>query len=295
MLTVSFSAIVLSLGCGVGFAAADYFRKAVPDACPNALVLFYFMAGQIPILAAWLAFTGEVRLTTAYWIPGMADVALGLAANLFFVAAVRRSPLSLMIPLLALVPVLTTGTGAVVLGEVPTLRQMSGTLLIVAGLLALYMPHGDGARLGASWQALRREAGAPFMLGTAVAWSLTPVFDKLCVNASSVPMHGLIQVMAIMAVSGIWMIALSGVRGLIPPPGSAVPLAGAAISAGLGYGLQLASYQATMVAVVEGLKRVTGLLAALMVGRIMFAEPITRPKVIGVAILAVGVPLILIG
>ena len=68
-----------------------------------------------------------------------------------------------------------------------------------------------------------------------------------------------------------------------------------AISAGLGYGLQLAAYQTTMVAVVEGLKRVTGLLAALVVGRIMFAEPITKSKIVGVGILAIGVPLILFG
>jgi multidrug transporter EmrE-like cation transporter len=47
--------------------------------------------------------------------------------------------------------------------------------------------------------------------------------------------------------------------------------------------------------VVEGLKRVTGLLASLVVGRIMFAEPLTKPKLIGIAILAVGVPLILFG
>jgi drug/metabolite transporter (DMT)-like permease len=295
MLTVSVSAILLSLGCGIGFAGADYFRKAVPAACPNALVLFYFMAGQIPILALALAVSGDVRMTSGYWLPGVVDVALGIGANLMFVVAVRRSALSLMIPLLALVPVLTTAAAALVLGEIPSLSQISGTGLIVIGLFALYMPHGEGASLTAAWRALRGEPGVPPMLITTIAWSLTPVFDKLCINAASVSMHGLIQVIAICALSGVWVMMVRGPRGLVPPSGSSLPLAGAAIAAGLGYGLQLAAYQATMVAVVEGLKRVTGLLAALVVGRIMFGEAMTKPKIIGVAILAIGVPLILFG
>jgi drug/metabolite transporter (DMT)-like permease len=293
MLTVSFSAILLSLGCGIGFAASDYFRKAVPAACPNALVLFYFVGGQIPILAGWLMFSGDARFTAAYWLPGVVDIGLGVGANLMFIAAVRRSPLSLMIPLLALVPVLTTVTGAVVLSEIPSLRQVSGTALIVAGLFVLYLPQGEGLRVGAAWRAIRQEPGVPLMLMTTLAWSLTPVFDKLCIAASSVPMHGLIQVIAIWGISGVWVVAVHGWRGLKPPPGSAGPLAGAALSAGLGYGLQLAAYQAAMVAVVEGLKRVTGLLSALVVGRMMFAEPMTTPKILGIIVLAIGVPLIL--
>jgi|APGre2960657468_1045069.scaffolds.fasta_scaffold00920_2 drug/metabolite transporter (DMT)-like permease len=295
MLTVSLSAILLSLGCGIGFAGADYFRKAVPATCPNPLVLFYFIGGQIPILALVVALSDDVRMTSGYWLPGVVDVALGIGANLMFVAAVRRSPLSMMIPLLALVPVLTTLAAAVVLGEIPSLRQLSGTGLIVIGLFALYMPQGEGVSPTASWTALRREPGVQPMLLTIVGWSLTPVFDKLCINASSVSMHGLIQVTAICAISGVWVITSYGLRGLLPPPGSKLPLLGSAISAGLGYGLQLAAYQTTMVAVVEGLKRVTGLLAALVVGRIMFAEPITKSKIVGVGILAIGVPLILFG
>jgi len=242
-----------------------------------------------------LLYTGDGRFTTGYWLPGLVDVALGVGANLMFVAAVRRSPLSLMIPLLALVPVLTTLAAAIVLGEIPSLNQMSGTVLIVIGLFALYSPSGQGVRLSATLRALRYEPGVPPMLITIIGWSLTPVFDKLCIAASSVSVHGLAQVIAILLVSGSWVLLTNGIRGFVPPTGSAVPLVGAAISAGVGYGLQLAAYQATMVAVVEGLKRVTGLLASLVVGRIMFAEPLTTPKLIGIAILAVGVPLILFG
>lgn len=295
MLTVSASAILLSLGCGIGYAASDYFRKAAAATCSTTLVLFYFMAGQVPILGAWLIFSQEVRLTGGYWLPGLLDVILGLASNACFIVAVRRSPLSLMIPLLALVPVITAGTGAFILGETLSIGQLSGTGLIVIGLLTLYMPPGSRAALAATWRAFRHEPGVPFMLCTVLCWSFTPVVDKICIGASSVPMHGLIQVAAMCAATGAWIIVIEGAHRLIPPRGSAGALAGGAIAAGLGYGLQLAAYQATLVAIVEGLKRVTGLLAALVVGRIMFAEPLTTPKTIGVGILAIGVPLILMG
>jgi len=295
MFTVSFSAILLSLGCGIAYAGSDYFRKAAAAVCPTPLVLFYFIGGQIPILAAWLAITGETRLTSAYWLPGTVDVVLGLASNLAFIAAVRRSPLSLMVPLLALVPVFTAASGALMLHEMLSLSQLSGTVLIVVGLFTLYMPHGQGLSVAATWRAFRHEPGVPLMLCTITGWSLTPVFDKLCVNASSVPVHGLIQVAAIWLLAGGWVVAKGGVQSLRPPTGSAGPLAWGAITAGFGYGLQLGAYQATMVAVVEGLKRVTGLMSALVVGRMMFAEPMTPPKVMGVLILAVGVPLILMG
>ncbi len=295
MLTVSFSAIVLSLSCGLAYAASDYFRKAAASSCATTVVLFYFIGGQIPLLALWLAYTGETRFTSAYWLPGLVDIVLGLGANTFFIMAVRRSPLSLMVPLLALVPVLTALAGALTLGEMLTLDQMSGTALIVVGLLVLYNPPGYGLNLMATWRAFRKEPGVTAMLGTVVCWSLTPVFDKMCVQAASLPLHALIQVSAICALAGAWILIKQGIYGLVPPRQAIAPLVGGAIAAAAGYALQLAAYQATLVAIAEGLKRVMGILAALVLGRVMFAEPIHVSKAVGIAILAVGVPLILMG
>jgi drug/metabolite transporter (DMT)-like permease len=295
MLTFSLTAALLSIGCGLGFAAADYFRKAVPAETSTALVLFYFIGLQLPLWAGWLWASGETRLTADYWLPGIIDVVLGLGANFTFIAAVRRSPLSLMIPMLALVPVLTTVAGAAMLTEIPSLMQVGGIVLIFVGLLALYAPAGQGARVTAALRAMKSEPGMPLMLATIAGWSLTPVFDKMCVAASSVPMHATIQVGAITALVGAWIVLRGGVMALKPNPGSAKPLVGAAVAAALAYGLQLAAYQMAMVALVEGLKRVTGLLAAVAVGRIMFHEPLTRAKLVGVGVLAVGVPMILLG
>ncbi|MDX2145077.1 MAG: DMT family transporter [Rhodospirillaceae bacterium] len=291
---LSLTGLLLSIGCGIGYAATDYFRKAVPAACPPMVLLFYFVSGQIPILAAWLIVSGEWRMTGAYWAPGVIDLALGIIGNFLFVIAVRKSPLSLMIPLLALVPVFTAVTGAVALDEQLTARQLMGTGVVAVGILVLNMPGGGGLSIVSAWRALVREPGTLAMVGTALAWSLTPVFDKICVAASSVPVHGLVQVTLFCAFTGLWVAARSGPASLKAPPGSAAPLAGGALAAGLAYGLQLAAYTVAFVALVELIKRTTGLLSALIVGRLKFAEPITAAKVLGIALIAVGLPFVIL-
>jgi drug/metabolite transporter (DMT)-like permease len=292
MLTLT--GFLLSIGCGIGFAATDYFRKAVPSACPPMVLLFYFVGGQVPILAGWLVLSGEWRLTASYWVPGLVDLALGIAGNVLFVVAVRRSPLSLMIPLLALVPIFTAGTGALMLDERLTAEQLAGIAIVAAGILVLNMPRGGGLSVAAAWRGLMREPGTPAMIGTALAWSLTPVFDKICVEASSVPVHGLLQVSLFCAFTGLWVAVGSGTRGLKAPTGSALPLAGGALAAGVAYVLQLAAYSIAFVAVVELIKRTTGLLSALVVGRVMFHEPLSSAKVAGVALIAVGLPFVVL-
>src|SRR4051812_39575168 len=100
MLTLGLPALGLSLGAALAYSASDYFRKAVPAECPVALMLFYAFALEMPVMALWLWVSGDVRLTTDYIVPGVADAIIGLGANLLFIVAVRRSPLSLMVPML---------------------------------------------------------------------------------------------------------------------------------------------------------------------------------------------------
>ena len=66
------------------------------------------------------------------------------------------------------------------------------------------------------------------------------------------------------------------------------------LTAGIAYGSQLVAYQLTLVGVVESLKRVIGLLSALLLGAILLHEPLTKPKLVGIALMIIGVPLIIL-
>src|SRR5262249_38868887 len=105
MFALSPLALSLSVACALALAAADYFRKAVPTTVPTDVLLFYFLAAQLPLIFAWLAFnaisgspSALAPLTTlAYWQPGLPDALASLGGNTLFLVAVRRSPIGLVI------------------------------------------------------------------------------------------------------------------------------------------------------------------------------------------------------
>jgi len=299
MLTLSLTALGLSLGCAVAYSASDYFRKAVPANCPVALTLFYAFALETPVIAVWLWLSGDIRLEAAYVLPGLAAATVGLAANLLFIVAVRRSPLSLMVPMLGLIPVLTALLSGLMLGEWPTAGQAVGIVLVGAGLFTVYSPPAvsgvNAFRPAAVWENLRREPGAAPMAAVVVLWSIAPPLDKMCMSYASVGVHGLVQLLILWAATAAWLVTRGGLGALVPPRGALKPMMGVGLTAGLGYGLQLTAYQITLVAVVEVFKRSIGMIGALALGRIFFGEPITGPKVLGIAIMAAGIPLILLG
>jgi drug/metabolite transporter (DMT)-like permease len=295
MLTLGLPALGLSLGCALAYSASDYFRKAVPPDCPVALTLFYAFALEAPVIAVWLWLSGDVRLEAAYALPGLAAVVIGLGANFLFIVAVRRSPLSLMVPLLGLIPVLTAFVSGVLLDEWPKPHQAAGIVLVGVGLFTLYIPSGVGVSIGTVWRNLRGQPGAAPMAGVIVLWSIAPPVDKLCLAHASVGVHALVQLFILWATIGLWLIARGGFRTLVPPRHALKPIIGVAVTAGLGYALQLTAYRMTLVAIVEVFKRSVGLVGALVLGRMFFGEPITRPKLLGILIMGLGLPLVLLG
>ena len=291
-----------ALGCGLAYLAVDYLRKVVDAPPPQTLLVFIGL--QIPVLAAWAWLSGDFAspapVSGGYWIPGVADIAAGIGANALYLLALRRSPLSLMIPLLALIPGVTLILSGLMLGEWPSARQTLGIAIVVAGLFTLYSAAEPGsvrngilAPLGAALRNLRREPGARFMAGVVILWSTTPALDKLCIAQSSVGLHGLIQVAAISALIAVWIAVREGGIGFRLTAAARRPLLVAGILGGAGYVLQLAAYQVMLVAAVELIRRVSGMLGALVVGRVKLAEPLAPAKIAGVLIIAAGLPLVL--
>lgn len=294
-LAVTLPAVVASAACAGAYSSSDFFRKSVPGAVSPALALFYAFGLEAPVLALWLALSGDTHIDAGYILPGAAVAVLGLAANVLFMIALRRSPISLMVPLLALVPVFTAIAGGLLLGEWPSAQQAFGIIAVALGLFLLYVPATGGFHPILVWRSFASQAGAKPMMGVVLLWSLSPPVDKLCLAHSGVGLHGLIQLFILAGATGLWLLVQGGVSAFTLPKGAAKPLVGVAFTAGIGYGLQLAAYQMTLVALVELIKRVVGLVGALIFGRAYFQEPITGPKLTGMAVIALGLPLVLLG
>lgn len=291
-MTVSLTAFGLTFACGIAFALLDLLRKTISLRVQPTLLLMWMVAGHVPFFALWVYLDESAALTSAYWLPGLASVAVQIAGNLFFLYGVARSPLSLTIPILSLTPVFTTLFAAALLDEVPSLQQAAGILLIVAGLLWLYAPPEGGFALVKSLRRFAHEPGARFMMGAALLWSLAAPIDKLGIQASSASVHALFQLSGMAVALFLWLAARNGLAALKVDRASAGLLALGALCGAVAFGLQLAAFAITFVAFVEALKRVVGQFAALFFGAAFFKEPITSQKVYGMLLMSTGIPLL---
>jgi drug/metabolite transporter (DMT)-like permease len=292
---IQLSLLALVLGCAFAWSALDVLRKALAARISPWALVFLITAGQVPVLALWSAVAPLPVFTTGYAAVAGASILLNLVANLAFVAALQRSPLSLTVPLLSLTPAFTAALAIPLLGELPDPRQLAGILMVVVGALYLGAERAAAPGLGGWWQALKREPGTPLMLVVAVAWSLTLPLDKLGVAAVGPAWHALVLSLGVAGGSLVALVALKGHRSLLPLAPRVLPLLAAAMLVGaLALALQLVAIRFLLVGVVEAVKRAVGNLMALLLGALLFAEPMSWRKAAALTVMATGVLLILV-
>lgn len=289
-----FNALLLAFGSSLGWAGLDTCRKVLARRVRPMPLVIFLTFGQLPLFATWLVVDGRLTIMPGYGWPAASSVALNALANLLFVRAVQRSPLSLTVPLLSLTPVFTALMGLLILGEVPTLRQACGILLVVFGAFSL---HADGVgrgQLRRTWQAFTNEHGSVLMTGVALLWSITAPLDKLATARSSVALHALVLNGGIALGLLLVLAATRRLPELRLAKGQFGLLLGAIACGTAALGFQLLAFQWLLVALVSVIKRVIGLLAALVLGQLVFAEPLTLPKLWSIGPMTVGIVLILL-
>ncbi|MCB9742902.1 MAG: DMT family transporter [Alphaproteobacteria bacterium] len=287
--------LLLTALCALAWAGMDALRKVLAGRIEPLPLAGLLTLGQLPVYGAWAAWEGRLQVSAGYWLPGLLDVACNLVAQVLFVTAVRASPLSRVVPMLAFTPVFAIATGALVLGERPTPWQGLGVLGVVLGAMILQLRRddlSDPARFLGAWV---REPGVPMMLGVAALWSLTMVLDKLCLTQASVPSHALLHVAGM--ATGI-LLLLAG-RGRLSALGAARahwrPYLAAILVVGLATASQYFAIRTMLVSEVEAIKRATGLAGAVLNGWLLFGEPVTSAKLLAIAVMASGVVAVVLG
>ena len=251
-------------------------------------LVFLLTIGSVPLFAVWLAIQGAAPPRPGYLVPALASVVLNIVANLLFLQGMRIAPISVTIPLLSLTPVFATLLAMPLLGERPSPLHAFGILLVVAGAIGLHWRRRvDDGHHGTV-------KGALMVAFTALLWSLTIPLDKLAVQRSSAPFHGVVVTAGVAA-------------GVLR--GAASSRAGSAISARCGRSPASTSspwwsarspsassswrLPQVFVGTVETLKRGIGNFMALLSGWVFFHEPVTPRKILAVGVMAVGVGLLL--
>jgi drug/metabolite transporter (DMT)-like permease len=286
-------ALLLVIGSSLAWSGFDVCRKVLADRVRPAPLGFLLAAGAVPLFAVWTAVDGMPAIQPGYLPPAAASVALNIAANLLFFAALRNSQLSVTIPLLSLTPVFTALLAIPMLGEIPALRQWLGILLVVAGAFVLNLPADGSMSPAAMARAWIGERGAGLMVLVALFWSLTGPFDKMATGKASGPFHATVLCTGVAIGIAAVLAAQRRLRELSDVRKAGWIFVLAVLISIAALGLQLLAMLKVWVGLVETLKRGIGNLSALILGRTLFGEAVTPRKLLAVGLMIAGVALIL--
>ena len=276
-------AISWLLVAALAWVATDSLRKglATPVGTVPLSVLLAF--GSLVAFLPWWAFTGGGP-EPGYALPAAISLAANTAATLLMLMALERGQLSVVVPMLALTPVLSA-LGEWLVGRAPLVAaQWVGVGLVVAGALGLQLRD----------KGLRASPAALMAFAVALLFSTTAVTDALAVEHAPPSAHAVVQTAGIAVLLGGFLLARGEGSRLLPPVGLRLRTTAAMASFGLAYGAQLVAVQELPASLVETVKRAIGMIGALVLGRLLFGERLTAARVAAVVAMAGGVGLVLL-
>ncbi len=273
------------------WAAFDLTRKLSLQKINSVNLLLIFTLAQTLIFGGWVFYEEPFLNLKSYIFPGLILIFISLFSALLFLKAIKQSELSLTIPLLSLSPLFSSLFSFFFLDEKLSYFQYIGIFLIIFGTLVLYSKNIALSEILKSFKILITNRSARLMIIVSLIWSLTPVLDKLCLQKSSINIHGLIQSFGLMillifllkkekyeflSLKRNWrLILITILTGIIATV------------------LQFYAILFNYVPIMETIKRSIGQLSSVLFGKLFFKEEITKPKILGVLILSVGVYYIL--
>ena len=247
---------------------------------------------QILIFSIWCVKESFFFDLKSYFIPGLFSVLTGVFAALIFLKSLKESEISLPIPLLSLSPLFSSLFSWFFLEEALSKVQYIGILIIITGILILYSKKFKFISFLESIVNIKDNMSAKLMIVVAFFWSFTPVLDKICLQYSSLNIHGLVQAICIFGI--LFFFSKKELKDLNNLKKENYILIFFTICIGASaIILQFFSITLSYVPIMESIKRATGQFGALFFGKIFFNESITKQKILGVILISAGVYLLI--
>jgi drug/metabolite transporter (DMT)-like permease len=281
----------LSLLSAFTLATSDAFTKKALANGNEYLVGLFRLLFSLPFLACLLYFIPAPRLDAEFYIAFAFSLPLEIAAWVFYIKALKISPLSLTLPFLSLTPVFLIVVSYVILGERVSLQGGIGIFCLAAGGYVLHF-HKIGKGVLEPFRAITNEKGSVLMIFAALIYGVTSALGKMAIIHSSPLFFGIVYfiVVAILfAPIALWMgrhelkefITGRHYRGLIFP---GLCHAGMVVSHMLAISLIQVAYMIS-------LKR-TSVLLAVVYGYLLFNEKHIRERMSGALLMFAGFILI---
>lgn len=223
-------------------------------------------------------------------MPGLILITLGIFSALLFLKSIKESELSLTIPLLSFSPFFSSIFSSIFLKEELSLVQYTGIFGIILGTLILYSKGLELKKLLKSFKTISNNKSAKFMILVSVCWSLTPVLDKICLQHSSINIHGLIQSFFTFVI--LYFLSSNKQKQKNIFKNYRIIF----ITTIIGTVATITQFYAILlnfVPIMESIKRATGQFSAIILGKLFFNEKVTKQKIIGIILISIGVNLII--
>ncbi len=244
-------------------------------ALPFLLPLLFFI--EIPSLG--------IGFFNALFISGL----LNALATILYMRAIKQSDLSIAIPMMAFTPIFLVLTSPLLIGEFPNTFGLIGIILGVIGAYALNIKEIHNGYL-APFRALLKQPGPKLMLAAAVIWGITSNYDRIGIQNSS-PIFWAIAVNVFMTLVMSVVLCFKPKENLRQIPANLNYLLPIGLFSALSYIAYIIAINFALVSYVISVKR-TALIFGVLFGHFIFKEKGVKERLMGAAIMVLGIVLI---
>ncbi len=276
----------LAVLAGMADAFRDAAAKRAARNVPGLLVAWSYVILTLPFFVPALFAGPEQEIPHHFWGLLSAISLLHVLGNLLLVEALRISELSLCTPMVAFSPVFLLVIGPLLIGEIPTLPGLFGTLLVVSGSYILNLSNKPDGWLE-PLRAIFYERGVQLMLAVALIWSMTSSIDRLAIPLAGRNFWAGCQLLSISLLS-LPFILKRVPAGIALNKQKMLALLPVGLLNALGFLFYLGAVVRAPVLYVLCLKRLS-ILFSLLLARIFFEEQLTKARIAGASVMLAGV------
>lgn len=175
---------LLAFGTAISEALKDITSKHNLHHIDEYTAAFSMHLVQSLLLIPIVFFLGWETMSARFLWALLASSVLQLGVILLYFKAIKRSEISVTLPLITLTPLFMLITSPIMIGEFPSTLGLVGILLIVAGTYISNMSENP-KKIFAPFVSLVKNQGSRYMLLVAFIWSITANIDKIGVEETS--------------------------------------------------------------------------------------------------------------
>lgn len=272
-------------------ATSDAITKKTLQRADEYIVAWFRLLSSVPYLLIIFFIIEMPVVDSTFWTALITALPLEITALILYIKALKESPLSLTIPFLAFTPVFLILTSFLILGELPDKSGAAGVIFITVGAYTLNL-HATKKGILKPFKAIAREKGSLLMLIVSFIYSITSSLGKLAILHSSPTFFGALYFLILtLAFTPIVMLKSRKNLGQIVKNYKFFGMLGFFHSVMII--THMIAMSLTQVTYMIAVKR-TSLLFSVGYGHLFFKEEKIRERLLGSALMIIGVVLIVV-